>query len=227
MALSGCGEASDLTSLRRDVSALKGEIRGTQNAISSARADSERLEGELGREAARVSSLLGGQVSGASQVFLSLSSDLVSDVVKGFLNGYGGVKETPGMPAARWELRGVRTRPAQDRLFVTGSYNIRFGTGECDGPMHGYLIYLERNLLKLADMELRCSSGGREVEIDVGADIPPIPVPIEVRTDWPLEAKEGVRLKAKRLKLLIPMQMELGSSKVNTRTRAVQVEAVY
>lgn len=225
-ALVGCGEGGEITSLRRDVRALKAEIRGTQNAISSAREESERLEGDLEREAERVRSLLAGQISGASQVFMSLNADLVSSVVKGFLNGYGGVHKGDDGQEAHWELRGVRTRPAQDRLFVTGSYNVRFAGGECDGPVHGHLIYLERNLLKLSDMELRCSSGGKEVEVDVGANIPPIPVPIQVQTDWPLTPREGVRMKAKRLKLLIPMQMELGATRVNTRTRAVQVEAV-
>ncbi len=226
--LTGCGGDSEVKALQRDIRALKAEIRGTQAAISSAREESDRLEGELEEEAGRVSALLSGQVSGASQVFLSLDADLVSSVVKAFLNGYGGVKAAEGgVPEARWELRGVRTRPAQDRLFVTGSYNIRFGTGECDGPVHGHLIYFERNLLKLSDMgELRCSSGGHEVEIDVGANIPPIPIPIQVQSDWPLEVREGVHMKATRLKLLIPMQMELGATRVNARTRAVQVDPV-
>jgi len=221
------GGAGDAKALEESIEDLKREIRSTQNSIASAREESEQLEGQLEEEATRVSSLLSSRISGASQIFLSLDSELVSSVVKGFLNGYGGVKAAEGnTPAAHWELRGIRTRPSQDRLFVSGSYIVRVGNGECDGPVHGHLIYLERNLLKLSDMELRCHSQGHSVEIDVGANIPPIPLPVRVETTWTLTPREGVRMKTKSLKMLIPMQVELGATRVNVRTRAVQIEAV-
>jgi hypothetical protein len=228
--LAGCGQAGQGAAARAiegDIQALDRQIRTTQASIASARDESERLDEALHRETARVARLVSTQGSASSAAFLSIDADVVAAVVKGLLEGYGGVAPAQGgVPEARWGLRGIRVRADRDRLYVSGSYNLRVGQGECDGPVHGHLIYLEKNLLKLSDMVLTCSTHGHEVTVDVGAAAPPLPIPVEAQTHWPLSVREGVYLKVKRLDLLVPMQVEFGVGRIHARTRAVQVEAV-
>ena len=229
-ALVGCGpggHGAAARSIEGDIQALDRQIQTTQASIASAREESERLEGALQQETARVARLVSTQASGNSPAFVSVDADVVAAVLKGLLEGYEGVAPAKGAsPEARWGLRGIRVRADRDRLYVSGSYNLRVGEGECDGPVHGHLIYLEKNLLKLSDMALTCSTQGHDVTVDVGAAVPPLPIPVEAQTHWPLLVREGVHLKVKRLDLLVPMQVEFGVGRIHTRTRAVQVEAV-
>lgn len=221
---SACGAGGQTRRMEDTVEVLKGQIRDAQASIAAARDEGERLGQRLEAEADRVSALVDKHVGPGDQVHLSLDVELVSSVVRGLLDGYGGTVPASGArPAAVWELRGLRTRAARERMFISGSYNVRFGGGECDGPVHGHLIYLERNLLKLSDMEVRCRSQGQEVYIDVAGAVPAIPIPFEVVGTWPLTSPPHVGIKRERLDLVIPLQIDMGATRVTAGTRAVQV----
>lgn len=219
----GCGPGPMTRALGEDVARLKAQIGETEAAISEARRESDALESELATAIVAVSEKLAGRLGGTDHLYLELPSALVAELAEELLDGYEGREEGGSGPPAVWTLRGLHTRPHRGRIFISGSYDVKVGGGQCQGPLNGHLFYLQGNLLKLAEVEIHCKASGHKVAVDVAERVPAIPVPFEVRSTIPLQIKAGVTAPAKTLRVVTPVQLELGVERTGVRSRATTV----
>jgi len=209
--------------LHSDITQLKSQIEETERAIAEARQQADTLEDDLGQGVAEVSEKLAGRAVGSDHLYLDLDADLVAKLALELLEGYEATEPAEAGPAATWKLHGLKIRPHRGRIFVSGGYSVKVGGGECEGPINGHLFYLQKNLLRLAKMEIHCKASGHKVALNVAERIEGIPVPFDVRETIPLTVRKGVSAPAKSLTVLTPVQVELGVEHVGVRSRATTV----
>jgi len=220
---SACGGEGPATrAARADVARLKAEIGDTERFISAARSEADGLDAELASLVGALDIAVARLSTGSDQIILDLDAEIVSTLARGFLNGYAGTEEAiAGAAGFQWQLQGIRTRLHRQRVFLSGAYTVRIGEDECTGPVHGHLFYLERNLLKLSDMLIRCTTAGTSAELQIDDRLDPVPLPFRVLESMPLKVREGVRSPVESLDLITPVEVNLGESRVRVRTRSV------
>jgi len=222
--LTACGPGPTTKALQADIAQMKEEIERTEQEIAEARQQGESLDDDLATGVSSASEKLVGRAMGSDDLLMELEGPLVSKLVLELLEGYEGTEPAAGQtPEAKWQLKGLRARMHRGRLFLSGSYHVQVGKGQCEGPVNGHLFYLQRNVLKLADLEIRCRTRRHDVIIDVPARLPPIPLPFEIRQEQTLEIKEGVKAPATKLDVVTPVEIDLSSERVRVRSRSVTV----
>lgn len=224
--LAACG-AQDPKSraLQEDLERMNREIKQVEGTIAAARTEREQLTTKLDAAALGFSEKLRRHVGGQDQIYLELGADQVVDTVRGFFEGLSGSGTQGGVPYT-WTLSEVRGRSHRDRIFLNASYTMTLGGKSCSGPTAGYLLYLDRELLKLQELPVTCTTPQGAIELVLGDKLAPMPLPIAVQRKAELKTAPQAKLGFSSMEIVTPLQASLDAERVVLRARTVSLKGV-
>lgn len=224
--LSGCGaQDSQYSAVQADIDRMKRQIRQVESTIAADRTEREQLGASLDSALITLSEKLRRRISGGDHIYLELDADQVVGLVTVFFEGLTGSGVQGGVPYS-FVLSDVRGRSHRDRIFLTASYVMKLGDKSCAGPTSGYLLHLDRDLLKLQDMQISCTTPQGSIELLLGDLLEPMPLPIRIERRAELVLAPGSKLGFSALEMVTPLQATLEPYRMVLRAPTVSLKGV-
>jgi len=224
--LVGCGGQDPQTrSLLDEMARVQREIKTVESSIARARTESETLDDELRMLTQSLSDKLSRRIQGNDHVYLELDIEQVGGMARAFLEGYESKGQLGGVPY-RVRLHGVHTRAHRDRIAVSATASMELGGAGCESSTAGYLLHLDRELLKLKDMEMSCTTPEGSITRVLADEVGPMPLPISVQRTAHLTAAKGVKLPATDVELITPLRASVTPTRLVMRASSISVRKV-
>lgn len=224
--LAGCGAQDPQTrKLLDEMARAQAEIKSVESSIARARTESEALDDELRVLTQSLADKLSRRIQGNDQVYLELDIEQVGGMVRAFLEGYEAAGQVGGVPY-RLRLHGVHTRAHRERIAVSATASMEFGGAGCESSTTGYLLHLDRELMKLQDMEMSCTTPDGSVTLALSDNVGPMPLPISVQRTARLTAAEGVELPLTDVELITPLRASVTPTRLVMRASSISVRKV-
>jgi len=224
--LAGCGAQDPRAHhLEQDIARLEQEIRTVEASISGARTERGQLDAQLEGAMLRLAEKMRRRIPGQDQVYLELDVEQVGGLARSFLSGLEGAGSSADLPY-RWTLGDVHSRSHRERIMLSGSYTMTYGGRECAGPTAGYLLHLDRELLKVQDLQLACTTPQGKIELLLGDRLAPMPLPVTVVRQAALAAAPGTSLPTGTLELITPLQATFSPERLRLSATTVSLRGV-
>ena len=224
--LAACGGPDAQTrQVLDEVALIKAEIRRVEVEIGQARTRSEQLDDKLRGTTDRLSEKLRRRIRGTDQLYMELDVDQVGELIRAFLEGLSGSGEQGGVPYG-FRIHGVRPRPHKDRVFVSASASISYGESGCESSTSGYLIHLDRELLKLRDLRLSCTTPHGNIDLGVGDELDPVPLPLAIQRKVDLHAAKGSSLPITGLEIITPIHATISPDRLVLRASTISLRGL-
>ncbi len=215
----GAGQTSALES---EISTLKDRIAAIEGEIAEVRTESEALDERLATQTVDITQKLGARIRGSDQLYLEMDVEILGDLIRSFLEGYEGTGQACGQPF-RYTLRNIRTRSHRERIFVSSTASVELGGSGCEESVSGYLLHLDRDLMKVRGFDLSCDTPGCHMEIPIGDGMEPMPMPVAFPREFDLVSKLGPM---GSVELIVPVRAEISSDRLTLRAMNVSTRRV-
>lgn len=185
--LPGCGgsQLQQLRELRHEVAQVERQVAEQEAAVIAIRTETGQLDAALEKTLASLSDKLRRRIPGDDHLYAELRMEPLVEQVRSMMEGLRGQGEAGGQPYS-WVLQGVQARSHRERFFVQATYKVTWGGEACAGPTSGYVLHLDRELLKLQELPLSCKASTGELALVLSDVLAPLPLPIGVlrRVEW-------------------------------------------
>ncbi|MBM4319103.1 MAG: hypothetical protein FJ125_03885 [Deltaproteobacteria bacterium] len=201
------------------------EIREVEATITAARTEREQVGVKLESVLLGLSDKLRRRISGQDHIYVELDADEQVDLVRGFFEGFSGSGTQGGVPYT-FKLTDVRGRAHRDRIFLSASYTMTYGEKSCSGPTSGYLLHLDRDRMKLQEMQISCLTPQGSIEILLADRLEPMPLPIGIQRRAALKTGPETRLGFATLEMVTPLQASLDPYRIVLRAPTISLKGV-